>query len=121
MMAISRNRSAGAKVTDEEYAQLELLAQARGLTLGEWCREILLAQLNRASVPSPEETLLAEVLGLRMIVLNLLRTIGNGEKLTDEKIQEIVQWADREKSSNAKERLQQSTKPSSDPTSTPRE
>jgi hypothetical protein len=34
-MAISRNRSAGAKVTDEEYARLEMLAQARGLTMGE--------------------------------------------------------------------------------------
>ena len=32
MMGVSRTRSAGAKVTDEEYAQLEVLAQARGLT-----------------------------------------------------------------------------------------
>ena len=32
MMGVSRTRSAGAKVTDEEYAQLEALAQARGLT-----------------------------------------------------------------------------------------
>ena len=46
MMGVSRTRSAGAKVTDEEYAQLEALAQARGVTLGEWCRDILLSQLE---------------------------------------------------------------------------
>jgi hypothetical protein len=41
MMGISRTRSAGAKVTEQEYAQLEALAQTRGLTLGEWCRDVL--------------------------------------------------------------------------------
>ena len=31
-----RTRSAGAKVTDREYAEIEKLAQARGLNVGEW-------------------------------------------------------------------------------------
>jgi hypothetical protein len=103
-MAISRNRSAGAKVTDEEYTQLEALAQARGITLGEWCREILLAQLSPEAITS-EEALLGEVLAVRMIVLNLFRSLANGEKLSDAKIQEIVQWADREKRAMAKDRM----------------
>ena len=105
-MAISRNRSAGAKVTDEEYAQLEALAQARGITLGEWCREILLAELN-SDAPTSEEALLGEVLALRMIVLNLFRALGDGEKLNDAKIREIVQWADREKRAMTKDRLKE--------------
>ncbi len=79
MMGISRTRSAGAKVTDEEYAQLEALAQKRGLTLGEWCRDVLLSQLKPSVASLPEETILAEVLGLRMIMINLLRDLGNGE------------------------------------------
>jgi hypothetical protein len=103
-MAISRNRSAGAKVTDQEYEQLEALAQAHGVTLGEWCREILLAELNSESITS-EEALMGEVLALRMIVLNLFRGLENGEKLNNAKIQEIVQWADREKRAMAKDRL----------------
>jgi hypothetical protein len=104
-MAISRNRSAGAKVTDEEYAQLELLAQARGVTVGEWCREVLLARLD-PNAPAPvEQTLLAEILGLRMIVLNLLRAIGTGENLTQEKMQQVIQWADKQKIPTAKELL----------------
>ena len=104
MMGISRTRSAGAKVTDEEYAQLEALAQTRGLTVGEWCRDVLLAQLKPSGQPS-EETILAEVLGLRMIMINLLRALGNEETLTPEKVQKVIQWADTEKLTTAVERL----------------
>jgi hypothetical protein len=97
MMGVSRTRSAGAKVTDEEYAKLEALAQTRGLTVGEWCREVLLAQLQPSFAPLPEKAILAEVLGLRMIMINLLRALGNGEPLTAEKTQTIIDWADEEK------------------------
>lgn len=83
-MAISRNRSAGAKVTDEEYTQLEALAQARGVTLGEWCREVLLRQLTPEAITS-EGALLGEVLTVRMIVLDLFRPLANGGKLSDAK------------------------------------
>ena len=105
MMGISRTRSAGAKVTDEEYAQLEALAQKCGVTLGEWCRDVLLSQLKPSVASLPEETILAEVLGLRMITINLLRDLGNGETLTQEKVQKVIQWADTEKLTTAVERL----------------
>ena len=38
-----RRKSIGFKVSEEEYAQLETAAQASGRTLGEWCREVVLA------------------------------------------------------------------------------
>jgi hypothetical protein len=41
-----RTRSAGAKVTEKEYAEIEKLAASRGLKVGEWCRETLLARVN---------------------------------------------------------------------------
>lgn len=107
MMGVSRTRSAGAKVTDKEYAQLEELAQRRGLTLGEWCREILLSQLKPSLASVPEQTILAEVLGLRMITINLLRALGNREALTQENMQKVIQWADTEKLTTAVERLQE--------------
>src|SRR5271166_2366015 len=108
MMGVSRTRSAGAKVTDEEYAQLAALAQARGLTLGEWCRDVLLAQLKPSVASLPEETILAEILGLRMIMINLLRALGNEETLTADKVQKVIQWADTEKLATAVERLRNS-------------
>ena len=107
MMGVSRTRSAGAKVTDAEYAQLEALAQARGLTLGEWCREVLLAQLVPSLATVPEKAILSEVLGLRMIVINLLRALRSGESLTTEKTQTVIEWADGEKLATAIECLQE--------------
>ena len=106
MMGVSRTRSAGAKVTDQEYAQLEAMAQARGMTLGEWCREVLLEQLA-SSATLPERVILTEVLGLRMIVINLLRALGSEEPLTSEKTQTVIDWDDREKVTTAVECLQE--------------
>lgn len=105
-MAISRTRTAGTKLTEDEYKQIERLAQARGLTVGEWCRQVMLAHLNRPSAPVPEETILAEVLGLRMIVINLLNPLGNGERLNQEKVEAVIRRADLEKLPLALERLQ---------------
>ena len=101
MMGVSRTRSAGAKVTEEEYAQLEALAQTRGLTVGEWCRDVLLAQLKPPAASLPGETILAEVLGLRMIMINLLRALGDKETLTPEKVQKVIRWAHTEKLATA--------------------
>jgi hypothetical protein len=106
MMGVSRTRSAGAKVTDEEYEQLAALAQAHGLTLGEWCREVLLAQVA-SSATLPEKAILTELFGLRMIVINLLRALGTGEPLTAEKTQTVIDWADREKATTAVECLRE--------------
>ena len=105
-MAISRTRSAGAKVTDDEYKQLQTLAEARGLTVGEWCREVLLAQCNKPSTTIPEQTILAEVLGLRMIVINLFRALGNGQ-LSQETLEAVIRRADSEKLPTALQRLSQ--------------
>src|SRR5271165_1634895 len=108
-MGISRTRSAGAKVTEEEYTQLEALAQTRGLTVGEWCRDVLLAQLAPSAATLPEQAILTELLGLRMIVIKLLRALGTGEPLTAEKTQTIIDRADREKTTTAVECLREHT------------
>ena len=55
-----RTKSIGTKVSDEEYAQLEKLAQAHGQTLGEWVREVLLERVNGRKPSAIEETLLTE-------------------------------------------------------------
>ena len=38
----ARTRSVGTKLTEEEYRRLESKAAERGLTVGEWVREVLL-------------------------------------------------------------------------------
>jgi len=41
-----RTKSIGTKVSEEEFARLEQAAQKASKTLGEWCREVMLASTN---------------------------------------------------------------------------
>lgn len=93
-----RTRSAGAKVTEKEYAEIEKLAEARGLNVGEWCREVILAAMAEAGAETPSaETLLAEIMALRMVFLNVMAYIGAGRELTTEKMKELIERADQER------------------------
>jgi hypothetical protein len=100
-----RTRSAGAKVTDEEYGQLEALAQARGLTLGEWCREVLLERLAGPKPSQIEQAVIAEVMALRTILLNVLFKMANGEPVTEEAMRQLIDRADAQKDRRAVEVL----------------
>jgi hypothetical protein len=69
-----RTRSASAKVAEKEYAEIEKLAASRGLNVGEWCRETLLARVNdqepRAATDcAGQVALMAELVALRAILL----------------------------------------------------
>jgi hypothetical protein len=84
-MPALRNRTMGIKVTDEEHERLERRAEARGLTMSDWGREVLLAELERGEEASPD-TILAEVLGVRMLLLNTINRLLRGEGMTPEEL-----------------------------------
>ena len=50
----------------------------------EWVRDILMGRLDEQAAKAPEETVLAELLGLRAILLNLLFKVAKGERMTGE-------------------------------------
>jgi len=101
-MPTPRTKSISTKVTDEEYAQFEALAGQQ--TISEWAREVLLkATKSNAS----EQAVLAEVLALRTILLNVHFAVSQGQTLTDEKMQQLIERADQNKLSKARERLAQ--------------
>ncbi len=103
-----RNRTVGSKMTESEYEQLVAVAERDGLTLGEWCREVLLARANtnEGKKPNiPEQTLLAEFVALRMILLNALSKIGQKVELSERDLQELAELADQERFQRAQERL----------------
>ncbi len=109
-----RTKSVGTKVTDGEYAELERAAQTGGKSLGEWCRETLLARVNgqepRAATGcagTGQVALMAELSALRAILLNVLFRQSNGERLTAEEMQRLVDRADSDKLRKARERLLQ--------------
>jgi hypothetical protein len=91
----------GTKLTEEEFARLESLAAASGQSVSEWAREALLA----ATTPTPtnpsnnqnQDAVLGEVLALRAIVLNLFYELAAGERITVERMKEIIGRADAKK------------------------
>src|SRR5215469_1673075 len=108
-----RTKSIGTKVTEEEYAKLELTAQAGGKTVGEWCREVMLASANahvsKSHLADGSEALalMAEFAALRTILLNGLFREANGETLTEEQMHILIERADADKLKKAAERLRQ--------------
>jgi len=104
-MSSLRTKSISTKVTDEEYAQFEALAGEQ--TISEWARDVLL----KATKPNAgEQAVLGEVLALRMILLNLHFTVSQRQTLTAEEMQQLIERADQNKLSKARQRLAEASK-----------
>jgi hypothetical protein len=120
-----RTKTLGTKVSEEEFAQLEAAASERGLTLSEWCREMLLASVNGQEEKSADAggtgqavfagALMAELVALRAILLNVLFKLANGEKPTAEEMQRLIDRADSDKLKKARERLAQAAESEGQP------
>ena len=82
-------------------------AAERGLNLSEWARAALLERLKPDEVPG-NEILLAEVMALRTIVINLAG--ASGQAMSQEKIQGLIDNADRERFRRAEERVSEAAK-----------
>jgi hypothetical protein len=124
---ILRTRTVSTKVIEEEFFGLEAQATERGVNLSEWVRETLLASVNgqehraatgcagtgqehRAATGcagTGQVALMAELSALRAILLNVLFRQSNGERLTAEEMQRLVDRADSDKLRKARERLLQ--------------
>ena len=97
-----RTRSAGAKVTEEEYAAIEKLAEARGQNVSEWCREAMLRELRATTASQAEmggaaahdpplsDPALAEIVGVRLLLVNLLGPMAAGETMTQERFNQLL-------------------------------
>src|SRR5580693_144319 len=76
-----RNQSLNTKLTPTELAAVEIAARAQGCTLGEWVRDVILREVRRASAGDPS---LAEILGIRLLLVNVLRPLAAGQRLAPE-------------------------------------
>jgi hypothetical protein len=88
-MPVLRTKSVGTKLTEDEYAALEALADGRRLS--EFARELLLKATRQ---PTDAELVLAELSALRTILVNVLLDIANGRVLSENDMWELIQRAD---------------------------
>jgi hypothetical protein len=78
----SRNQTLTTKLTQTESAAIEAASEADGKTVGEWLRDVALEALRQHS--DATEVLLTEIVGLRLFLNNILKSINAGERLTSE-------------------------------------
>ena len=98
-------KTVATRLPPAEVRAVEAAAKAAGQTCSEWMREAVLLHLKRPAQkkkPAPDPTLLAELLGLRSLVHNLLVAASD---LPEETVQRIVRHADAVKEAKAEEIL----------------
>jgi len=105
LKASIRGKTISTRLPKAEVEAVESAAEAAGMTCAEWLREAALAHLKRparSKKQAPDPTILAEIMGLRSLVQNLIAAASD---LPDETVQRIVQHADAIKQGKAEEIL----------------
>jgi hypothetical protein len=76
-----------AKLTKVERDSVTKFAESRGVARGQWIRDVILAQLQN---PSENNAALAEILGVRLLLVNVLRPLAAGQRLTQETFDKLL-------------------------------
>jgi hypothetical protein len=77
------------KLTQDELREVTKLAARSGQPRSEWIRELILAKLQ--SAPSKADPILAEIVGIRLILVNLLGPVASGqEPITSARLESIL-------------------------------
>ena len=76
-----------AKLTKEERARVTNFATSQGLARGEWIRDVILREMRGESACDPS---LAEILGVRLLLVNVLRPLVAGQRLTPEAFDKLL-------------------------------
>lgn len=85
----SRNQTLSTKLTETEYRTVETASSADGKTTGEWLRDLTLRSL-RCGANDTELIALSEIVGVRLLLVNVLRSIGTGQRMTAEAFDKLV-------------------------------
>jgi hypothetical protein len=76
-----------AKLTKQEREAVTAFAQSQGLARGQWIRDVLLAELQGVR---SNDAALAEILGVRLLLVNVLRRLAAGQRLAPEAFDKLL-------------------------------
>ena len=85
--ALNRVFPVTAKLTKEELGKVTEFARSQGLARGEWIRDVILREMRSELASDPS---LAEILGVRLLLVNVLRPLAAGQKLTPEAFDKLL-------------------------------
>ncbi len=75
------------KLTKEERKAVTEFSQSRGIARGQWIRDVILGELRGARSNEPA---LAEILGVRLLLVNVLRPLVAGQRLAPEAFDRLL-------------------------------
>lgn len=106
-----RLKTAGTKLNIEELAALEKHCRDLGKTPGELIRQLILTELGRAATNNmASNPTLAEVLGIRLLLVNVLRPLAAGQKMTLEVFDKLLDEISTAKHELARETVSEGRK-----------
>ena len=85
--ALNRVFPVTAKLTKEELVKVTEFARSQGLPRGEWIRDVILKEMCDGSASDPS---LAEILGVRLLLVNVLRPPAAGQRLAPETFDKLL-------------------------------
>ena len=99
---ISRARSIATRLTETEFGEVEVAAADAGKKVAEWLREAALAHARAGQEEQTDPILLAEIMGMRNLMLNLFARASEGP-LTTEDLRKMSAYSDSIKEQKAQE------------------
>ena len=100
-----RAKSIATRLTEAEFAEVESAAAKAGKKLAEWLRDVALTEA-RAAQELTDSILLAEIMGMRSLMLNLFAKASEGP-ISVEELRKMSAHADSIKEQKAREFLTQ--------------
>src|SRR6202162_5542212 len=84
---VFRNATVCLKLTQQEVQLLDQVATAKGMARSEWLRDVILPELRGDPANDPS---LAEILGVRLLLVNVLRPLAAGQVLAPEAFDKLL-------------------------------
>ena len=100
-----RNMTLNTKLTELEFAEVEQFCEARNVAFGEWVREVVLREVRGSEDRLGTVTLLGEITGLRLLLINTLEPLLRGEKMTPDQFKEMLRYVKTNKRKAAADML----------------
>lgn len=100
-----RVKTASTKVTENEFAELEVFASQRGQSLSEWIRKTLLSEVKNPRNSATTFHVFTELIGIQLLLINALAPLIRGEKMTAEHLDAVLRQVQSAKTRKAQELL----------------
>ena len=101
-----RTRTASAKVTATEFAELESHAHQHGQSVSEWIRQTVLNEARTPSNGSLDRHIFTELVGVQLLLINTIAPLIRGDRLTPEQLDAVLRRVQSIKSRKAQELLE---------------